>query len=553
MPGLMLTVYLAALDQTIVSVALPTIVEQVGGGPSTFTWVASAYLLTATSLIPFWGRLSDILGRRIMLWIAILIFLFGSGMCAAAQSATWLNICRGVQGVGGGGIIALAQIVLGDIYTLEQRGAAQGLFGAVWGLASVSGPLIGGAIADATTWRWLFLINLPLGVVPFVVLFFNLKVNNTRKRTPREVWAEFDVYGYLLLLAAIVTFLLGFIYSEIETFDSARTIALLAVGGALFPVFICWEFYAERRWPGLRPIIPTRLFRLRTTVLALVGVVCHGIAFFAATFYIPVYFQILGSSPIFSAVQQLPFSLVSAVVSALSGLTMTKTRAYRPVFIGGFAVYFLGQGLMILLDADSNKATQEITILIAGMGLGCLFLAPTIAITAAMPHTEMAASVSAMAMVRSTSGALGIAIAGAIFSARVRSGAAGLVGFEPPENPTADIRGIASLQPLELRREVTVLYADAVRTLWIILTPIVGVGFLASLGLKGYSLSRRNVHAGAEEKDKKADANDPEKQAHVADAAEEADSDLEGTHDSTLHSTADSAPVRTGLDPAHKA
>jgi hypothetical protein len=252
-------------------------------------------------------------------------------------------------------------------------------------------------------------------------------------------------------------------------------------------------------------------------------------------------------------VQQLPFSLVSAVVSALSGLTMTKTRAYRPVFIGGFAVYFLGQGLMILLDADSNKATQEITILIAGMGLGCLFLAPTIAITAAMPHTEMAASVSAMAMVRSTSGALGIAIAGAIFSARVRSGAAGLVGFEPPENPTADIRGIASLQPLELRREVTVLYADAVRTLWIILTPIVGVGFLASLGLKGYSLSRRNVHAGAEEKDKKADANDPEKQAHVADAAEEADSDLEGTHDSTLHSTADSAPVRTGLDPAHKA
>lgn len=280
----------------------------------------------------------------------------------------------------------------------------------------------------------------------------------------------------------------------------------------------------------------------------------------AQTFYIPLYFQILGSSPIFSAVQQLPFSLVSAVVSALSGLTMTKTRAYRPVFIGGFAVYFLGQGLMILLDANSSTATQEITILIAGLGLGCLFLAPTIAITAAMPHTEMAASISAMAMVRSTSGALGIAIAGAIFSARVRSSAAGLQGFMVPENPTANIRGIAMLQPPALRRDVTALYADAVRTLWIVLTPIVGVGFLASLGLKGYSLSRRNVHAGAEKpEDEKAAVpadGDVEKQAHSADATpgEEADSDDLAHHDApTAESSVESSPERNASAAAQKA
>ncbi|PWN42246.1 MFS general substrate transporter [Ceraceosorus guamensis] len=493
-PGLMLTVFLAALDQTALSSALPTVVSQVrGGGPSSFTWIASAYLLTATSLIPMWGRLSDIVGRRPLLWVANFFFLFGSIMCGAAQDITWLCVCRGVQGVGGGGIIAMCQIILGDVTPLEKRGVFQGAFGAVWSVASVLGPLIGGALAEKSSWRWIFFINPIIAAFPLIIMWFALKVPFVQKKTARQVWDEFDKLGYGLLLAAVILFLLGFVYAEVEGFNSSRSIGFLATGAALFPIFVGYEFLAERLLPTSRPIFPTRLFKLRTTTLLLIAVAMHGIAFFSSTYYIPFYFQVKGSSPIFSAVEQLPFSLVSGIMSVVSGVVLTKLGRYKPVAVVGLGVFTLGQGLMILIDAEQRKSVVLAVIFVAGLGLGCFFQTPLIGIMAAMPHEEMAAATSAMAMVRSAAGAVGIAVAGAIFNSKVKSGTEGIEGYVAPADPSSDILSISHLQPLALRNAVTVAYCDAIRLIFIICTPLVGVAFLCTLFVKEYSLQRKVV------------------------------------------------------------
>lgn len=498
--GLMLTVFLAAMDQTIVSTALPTISAKLGGGPSGYSWVGSAYLLAATAVVPLYGRLSDLLGRKPVLWVAIILFLFGSAMCGAAQNMTWLCVCRGVQGLGGGGIISLANILIGDLVSLEKRGLYAGLYGFVWGFASVIGPLIGGAIADNTTWRWCFLVNLPTGGAALAILFFFLNLNPTPRRSARQFWAAFDKFGYLLVLAAIIVFLLGFTFSETDGFSAPKSIACIVVGGCLFFVFGAWEFFVEKRFPEVRPIVPARIFRIRTTALMLVGVACHSVAFFSGAYYLPVYYQaITGSSSTLSAVQMLPYSLMSAVTSMISGFLVSRYKAYRPIIWASFAVFTVGQGLMTMLDADTPKALQEIYPLIAGLGLGCLFQTPLIALTAAMPPSEMATSTAAMALVRTAGGTVGITIAGSIFNAGVRSRVGGIQGYSlPPGGTTSNLRGLVHLQPPELASEVVHAYGEALRLVWIVLTPVVGVGFLASLGIKGYSLQRKTIAGGAQ-------------------------------------------------------
>jgi EmrB/QacA subfamily drug resistance transporter len=494
--GLMLTVFLAAMDQTIVSTALPTISQRLNGGSSGYSWIGSAYLLCATAVVPLYGRVSDILGRKPVLWIAIVLFLFGSAMCGAAQTMTWLCVCRGLQGLGGGGIISLANILIGDLVSLERRGAFGGLFGFVWGFASVIGPLVGGALSDHASWRWCFFINLPIGGVALVVLILTLNLNPLPKRSAREYWNQFDKLGYLIVLSAIVIFLLGFTFSETDGFNDPKSIACIVVGAFMFFVFVAWEFFLERKFPRVLPLIPSRLFRTRTTALVLVGVACHSVAFFAGAYYLPLYYQaVTGSSSTLSAVQMLPYSLVSAATSMASGLYVSKVGSYRPTIWVSFAVFTLGMGLMTMLDARTSKAEQEIYPLIAGLGLGCLFQTPLIALTAAMPPKAMAASTASMTLVRSAAGTVGITVAGSIFNAGVRSKTAGIVGYARAgmSADTENLRGLIHIQPHELAVQVVDAYGQAMRLIWIVMTPIVGIGFLASLGIKGYSLKRKVI------------------------------------------------------------
>ncbi|KAJ7911077.1 major facilitator superfamily domain-containing protein [Mycena leptocephala] len=258
--ALMLTAFLAALDQTIVATALPTIVAQLGGG-NDYSWVGSAYLIAAASMSPAYGKLSDIFGRKQVLYPSILIFLVGSALCGAAKSMTWLILARALQGIGGGGIQQLVQIVIGDIVALEERGTYGSFIGAMWGIAGVLGPLVGGALTDHVSWRWAFWINLPTGGLAGLMLFFFLNLNPHHGKTLWEHAREFDFVGLFLFVGGVVCLLLGFSQSQ-NGWDKPATIALLVIGCVALVLGVLFE-----NWTDRSPIIPPRLFKTRTTGL----------------------------------------------------------------------------------------------------------------------------------------------------------------------------------------------------------------------------------------------------------------------------------------------
>lgn len=492
MPGLCLAVGLAALDQTIVSTALPIISQRLNGDPGQYSWVGSAYLLAATSLIPLYGRLSDLTGRKPLLYGAIIIFLFGSALCGAAQNMAWLDAARGIQGIGGGGIIALINIIIGDIVSLQDRGKFSGWIGGVWGIASVIGPLLGGAFTDAghSGWRWCFFINLPLGAIAFAIIFFSLNLNPRPKLTFREACGEFDFIGLIMIVVSVILILLGFNYAETKAWNVPETISLLVVGGCLLVAFMAWEFKTDKK-----PIVPPRLVTTRTTSLLLLSVVLHGFVFFAATYYLPVYFQaIFGASALMSGVYMLPYALIASIMSSVVGIGISKLRAYRPFLWAGWAVMVIGYGLMATLNASSSQVKQEVFIGIAGFGTGFLFQTPLVGLMAAMPHGDLSTTVAAMSLIRSLGGTMGIAVAGAVFNTQSRSRLAKIPGFTPSMVATGtggqDLTGLGNIQPPELSRQIIAAYADGLQIVWIMLAPMAGAGLLAVLGVKGYSLRR---------------------------------------------------------------
>ncbi|KAJ7661600.1 major facilitator superfamily domain-containing protein [Mycena polygramma] len=490
--ALMLTAFLAALDQTIVATALPTIVAQLGGG-SNYSWVGSAYLITAAAFSPAYGKLSDIFGRKLVLYPSILIFLIGSALCGAAKSMTWLILARALQGVGGGGIQQLVQIVIGDIVSLEERGTYGSFIGAMWGIAGVIGPLVGGALTDHATWRWCFWINLPTGGLAGLLLFRFLNLNPHVGKTLKEHTREFDFVGLFLFVGGVVCLLLGFNQSQ-NGWDRPATIALLVVGCATLIFGVFFESWTKRS-----PIIPPRLFKTRTTGLIFFTVFFHSFAFFSAAFYLPLYFQILGASATKSGVLIIPFSLLSSLTSGLGGYIVSRMGDYRPVMWISYAVMAIGYGLMIMLDERSSIAVQIIYPLIAGIGLGALFLPPLIGLQAAMPVKDMATSSTTFGLFRTLGSTIGISVGQAIWSGVLRQ------RISKIPNLTLDLSGAALadsarqiqfIQPESVRQQVLHAYTKGVSAIWLVNTPIICVCFIAVLFLKKYSLKRKVIRAG---------------------------------------------------------
>ncbi|KAL1721033.1 major facilitator superfamily domain-containing protein [Schizophyllum commune] len=479
--GFMLTIFLAALDQTIVATALPTIVEQLGGGDN-YSWVGSAYLLASASLGPLYGKLSDLTGRKPILYGSILIFLIGSALCGAAQSMTWLIIARAVQGIGGGGIMILVNITISDIVPLQKRGLYGGLIGSTWG--TIVGPLLGGVFTDHVSWRWCFFINLPTGGFAIAVLFFFLHLNPHQGRSLREHVAAFDFVGLFLIVGGVICLLLGFNFSE-KRWDDAKTIALLVVGGCLLVCAGINEWFTSRE-----PIIPPRLFKTRTTGLILLSSFLHAVTFFEGAYYLPLYYQILGSSATGAGVRMIPFSLGAALMSAASGIIVSKTGDYRWLMMITYAVFCLGYGLMTMLDDQSSNAVKEILPLIAALGLGANFQ------QAAMPIKDMATSTGAFAFIRTIGGTVGVSIGQTIFTSTLNNRLAKI-----PNNPYAgspggyseDVRQLKNIADPVLRQQVIHAFSRGVSTIWIASTPMVGVAFIMVLFLRKYTLKRTVV------------------------------------------------------------
>jgi len=403
--GLMLVMLLASLDQTIVSTALPTIVGELGGLEH-LSWVVTAYLLAVTIVTPLYGKLGDLYGRKIVLQGALVLFLVGSALCGLAQGMTELIAFRAIQGLGGGGLLVSAQAAIGDVVPPRERGKWTGLFGAVFGISSIAGPLIGGFLTTNASWRWIFYVNVPLGLVALGVLAVTLP--GKRKRVEHSI----DYVGTALLAAALSALVLATTLGGTSyDWNSPFIIAM----GVITVVGIAAFVAAERR--AKEPILPPSLFRNRVfTVTSAVGLVV-GFALFGGLTFLPLFQQVVrGDSPTESGLQLLPVMAGLLFTSILSGQVITRTGRYRWFPIAGTALGTVGLLLLAQLDRQTSTGLAALYMLIFGMGLGMVMQVLVLAVQNSVDYEMLGVATSGATLFRSIGGSLGTALLGAVFT-----------------------------------------------------------------------------------------------------------------------------------------
>eukprot|EP01113_Clastostelium_recurvatum_P044324 TRINITY_DN7474_c0_g1_i3.p1 TRINITY_DN7474_c0_g1~~TRINITY_DN7474_c0_g1_i3.p1 ORF type:complete len:481 (+),score=139.55 TRINITY_DN7474_c0_g1_i3:91-1533(+) len=382
--GLCLTIFLAALDQSIVSTAVPKITSDFGS-IAQIPWVTTAYLLTVTAFQPIYGRMSDTFGRKPTLMFAIVIFEFGSLMCAVAQDITWLIVCRAVAGVGGAGLMSMVFIVISDIVTLQERGKYQGIIGASFTIASIVGPLMGGAFTDKLTWRWCFYINLPFGAVAllFVALFLKVPVP---KSNVKEKLKQVDYFGATTLLAAVVALLLALNWGGNDyAWDSPVVIALFVVAGVLAIAFVLIEIFVAKF-----PIIWMGQFKIRNVAISYAAGFTLGFCMFGALSYLPVYFQVVqNDSATDSGLRLLAIIIPNVIFMIGSGVVVSKTGWITPMPVVGLAILCMGMGILSLLDMHSSFGQMVGILIPTGVGMGlCLQACKDINETKSTPRSS---------------------------------------------------------------------------------------------------------------------------------------------------------------------
>lgn len=406
--ALMLAMLLAALDQTIVATALPTIASDLHG-LSKYSWVATAYLLTSAVATPLYGKISDMFGRKKIFQIAIGMFLLGSVLCGAAQTMNQLIVFRGIQGIGGGGLMTLALAIVGDVVPPRQRGKYQGYFSGVFAISSVAGPLLGGLFTDHLNWRWIFYINLPLGLLAMAAVATRLHL--PVRKSPHKV----DYLGASLLATAVVTLLLATIWGGIDyPWGSATIIGLFATSGISTLLFLWREKFAKE------PIIPLRLFRSHIFSVASLLSFLVGIVMFGALIFLPEYQQIVrGDSATKSGLMLLPLVAGIMIASVGSGRLITKTGKYRRYPIAGTALISIAFWLFSHIAVDTSRVVLSVWMLVLGLGLGLVMPVLTIAVQNAVDRKDLGTATSAVTFFRSIGSSLGAAIFGAILANRL--------------------------------------------------------------------------------------------------------------------------------------
>jgi EmrB/QacA subfamily drug resistance transporter len=405
--GLILGSLLAALDQTIISTALPTIVEDLGGAEH-LAWVVTAYLLAATVSTPLWGKLGDLYGRKTLYQICILIFIVGSVLCGFAQDMTQLILFRALQGIGGGGLMVLAQAIIGDVVAPRDRGRYQGVFGAVYGLSSVAGPLIGGFIVDNLDWRWTFYVNVPIAAVALVVTAVVLPASVRRRQVRID-------YAGILLLSGGVSALVLLTSLAGTSFDwlSWQSAALVAVAVVLLAFFVP----SQRR--AADPVMPLRLFTqpIFRSAAAISFVV--GFAMMGSFTFLPTYFQnARGQSATASGLAMFPLMVGLLITSIGSGQIISRTGRYKVFPVVGCAIFTIGLLLFSTLDVDSPEIVVVSYLFLFGVGLGMVLQVLTIAVQNDVDYTDLGVATSGVAFFRSIGGCFGVAMFGAIYANR---------------------------------------------------------------------------------------------------------------------------------------
>ena len=407
--GLILTLTVAALDQNIVSPALPQIAGELGGLEH-LGWIVMAFMLTSTVTVPLYGKASDLYGRRPLFVISIIVFLVGSALCGFAHSMMQLIGFRALQGLGAGGLMTLAQITIADLVTPRERGRYQGLFTGVFAFCSVAGPLLGGLLIDALSWRWIFYVNLPIGIVALALILYGLP------RSSKKVLRRLDYLGALLLtLGAVCALLLTSWGGTVYPWASPITVAA-GGGAALFMLLFIW-----RQRTASEPLMPLRLFSNQVFVIAVAVTTLTAMALFGAFVFLPTYFQlVLGLKPSTAGLLTAPLMGGLIVASIMGGRIVSATGRYKFFTIIGLVIATGALSAAALIIATSRPLIIfEITLFVLGAGLGLVMPNLTVALQNAVAQQDLGVATSASSFMRSLGGSFGVALAGAIVAGRL--------------------------------------------------------------------------------------------------------------------------------------
>jgi EmrB/QacA subfamily drug resistance transporter len=407
--AILLTTLLAALDQSIVSTALPRIVGDLGGF-NDLSWVVSAYLLASTVTIPLYGKLSDLYGRRLLFAVAISVFLLGSMLCGFAQTMGELIAFRAVQGLGAGGLIPLAQAAIGDLYSPRERGRYQGYVASMWGIAAVTGPLAGGTLTEAISWRWIFYINLPLGLVALAVVVRTLSGTRSREHS-------IDYAGALTLGLSLGAILIACAWSGTTyPMGSVEVVGPFLAGVCGLGLFTLIERRASE------PIVPIALLRNRIFVAASGGYFVVGALLFAVTIYIPVYLQdVRGNSPTISGLTTMSYTIGWVVVAMIVGRLITRTGRYRIFPILGTICAAAGVALLLLVGRDTGRVALCAILVLGGSGMGMTVAPYLVGTQNAIAPQVIGSATAALNLVRAIGASLAVSVLGALLASRARS------------------------------------------------------------------------------------------------------------------------------------
>jgi EmrB/QacA subfamily drug resistance transporter len=476
--GVMLGMLLAALDQTIVATALPTIVGDLGGA-SHISWVVTSYLLASTAFTPLWGKLGDQFGRKRVFQTSIVIFLIGSALCGASQNMVELIAFRALQGVGGGGLMVLAMALIADVVPPRDRGRYQGVVGAVFGLASVAGPLLGGFFVDQLNWRWVFYVNLPVGVVALLVVGIAL-----RHVTP-HARPKIDYLGTFLIAAtATCLILITSLGGTTWAWSSVQVWSCAVLAAVLLAAFIA----VERR--AAEPVLPLGLFRNQVFAMCSVIGFVMGFCMFGALTFLPIFMQVVnGDSPTMSGLKLLPLMGGLLVASVGSGQLISRTGRYKIFPIIGTAFMILGMWLLSGMNENTSQVRNALAMAVFGFGLGLVMQVLIIAVQNNVEYKDLGTATSGVTFFRSIGGAFGASIFGTILNNKLKGEVSSALasGALPQTFPIKEIlanpAGVKKL-PAAVAEPFIHLYAQSVQHVFLIAIPFCVVAFLLSLFLK---------------------------------------------------------------------